>query len=267
MSRGPSWRLRFIDIDNSFTITTDNSDTMGGMVIRAPKGETEGYYVPKGNTSVIESMFGIGSANYPDIVEAINFNNEYGLWISAPPGTSAEYPSYYGGTYITSRGLFPFYHCTDKSDPGYTIGLSIGSEKDFDDSANPADVSIRLSDATNSKGIIQGTILISGISKEVYQKLDTIEFNYWGNGTYAPKGLYTYKVQKTSGDGYVAKLFCLNSDGEIVKASDGAEILCGFVTEVVDPNTNITHIELIFGKRLEGTAVPQMANGRQALHS
>lgn len=248
MSRGPSWRLRFIDIDSSFTITTDNSDTMGGMVIRAPKGETEGYYVPKGNASVIESMFGIGSANYPDIVEAINFNQEYGIWLSAPPGTSAEYPSYYGGTYITSRGLFQFYHCTDKTDPGYTIGLNIGSEKDFDKTAIPAEVEIKLSDATNTKGIIQGTIVIKNITKEIFQKLETIEFSYWGNGNYAPKGIYSYKVQKTSGDGYVAKLYCLNSDGEAIKDSNGKEIVCGFITEFVDSNTNVTTYKIHIGK-------------------
>ena len=254
MSRGPSWRLRFIDIDSSFTITTDNSDTMGGMVIRAPKGETEGYYVPKGNTSVIESMFGIGSADWPDISEAIAFNQEFGIWLSAPPGTSADYPSYYGGTYITSNGLFPFYHCSDKTDPGYKIGLAIGAEKDYDDGATPASVSVILSDATNSKGIIQGTIIVSGLSKNIFQKLQNIEFNYWGNGSYAPKGIYTYEVNKTSGDGYVAILYCLNNEGERVKDSSGAEVVCGFVTESVDPSTNVTTYNLLIGKATVGSS-------------
>lgn len=101
MGRGPSWRLKFIDIDTSFTITTDTGDICGYMVIRAPAGNTEPMYFPAGNAQAIEAVYGVATADWPDIEQATAFNAEYGLFISAPPGTSDEYPSYFGGKYIT----------------------------------------------------------------------------------------------------------------------------------------------------------------------
>lgn len=244
MGRGPSWRLQFIDIDSSFTITTSNSDIIGYMVVRAPKGEEEGYFFPAGNTSAIEAMIGIPTADWPDIGEAEAFNAEYGLYVSAPPGTSADYPSYYGGLYLTSVGEFPFYKVTDKSEPGYIIGIKSGAEKDFDDTANPVQVTVALSDMTDANNPVQGTIMMSGISPAVYDKLNKIDFNYWGNGTYAPKGTYTYKVEKTDGDGFVAKLFCLDSDGVAVKV-DGTPVCCGFIVETIDADYNTTYTAYI----------------------
>ena len=214
------------------------------MVVRAPKGEEEGYFFPAGNTAAIEAMIGIPTADWTDIGEAEAFNAEYGLYISAPPGTSAEYPSYYGGVYLTSVGKFPFYKVTDKSDPGYIIGLKSGSEKDFDDSTTGVNIDVTLSDMVDPQNPVQGTIAMSNISPAVYDKLNKIDFNYWGNGTYAPKGNYTYKVEKTDGDGYVAKLYCLDADGAVVKV-DGAPVVCGFIVQAVDANYNITYTAYI----------------------
>ena len=79
MGRGPSWRLKFIDIDTSFTITTDTGDICGYMVIRAPAGNTEPMYFPAGNAQAIEAVYGVATADWPDIEQATAFNAEYGL--------------------------------------------------------------------------------------------------------------------------------------------------------------------------------------------
>ena len=88
-----SFRLQFIDIDASCTINTTEAAVKGYITVRAPKGTTEAMYFNYGNEKAINAMIGLPTANWIDIYEAIAFNQEYGLYISAPPGTSAEYPS------------------------------------------------------------------------------------------------------------------------------------------------------------------------------
>src|SRR5574344_2720940 len=100
-----SFRLQFIDVDESYTINTTESAIKGFMVVRAPKGTTEAMYFPYGNEKTINAMIGLQTANWPDLYEAIAFNTEYGLYISAPPGAAQNYPSYYGGVYLTTSGL------------------------------------------------------------------------------------------------------------------------------------------------------------------
>jgi hypothetical protein len=81
---------------------------------------------------------GVGSAHWPDLLEAKAFNQEYPIYISAPPGTSAAYPSYLGGFYITSRGLYKFYNVTDileladNSGNAYQVKVKPGRETEFD---------------------------------------------------------------------------------------------------------------------------------------
>ena len=142
MGRGPSWRLKFIDIDTSFTITTDTGDICGYMVIRAPAGNTEPMYFPAGNAEAIEAVYGVATADWPDIEQATAFNAEYGLFISAPPGTSDEYPSYFGGKYITSKGNFDFYRVTDKETPNYWAAIPVEKEDIYDKALIPSAMSV-----------------------------------------------------------------------------------------------------------------------------
>lgn len=118
-----SWRFIFIDENESFTISTTQTTIIGYCVIRAPKGTTEATFFEAGNASAIQAMIGLGTSDWPDVKEAIAFNNGYGLWISAPPGSGEGYGSYYGGTYITTKGLKDFYKVEDKDEPNYsTLG-------------------------------------------------------------------------------------------------------------------------------------------------
>ena len=248
MGRGPSWRLKFIDIDTSFTITTDTGDICGYMVIRAPAGNTEPMYFPAGNAEAIDAVYGVATADWPDIEQATAFNAEYGLFISAPPGTSDEYPSYFGGKYITSKGNFDFYRVTEKEAPNYWAAIPAEKEDTYDATLTPSTMSITLPEVEDKEGVAtvtkQGSVTFTGIPADVFSKLTNLDFNYWGNGTVCPAGLYTYKVGSMSKG--IAEIYCLDEDGvEVTK--EGAKIICGSVEKVKNPDTKVITYNLTFG--------------------
>ena len=248
MGRGPSWRLKFIDIDTSFTITTDTGDICGYMVIRAPAGNTEPMYFPAGNAEAIEAVYGVATADWPDIEQATAFNAEYGLFISAPPGTSDEYPSYFGGKYITSKGNFDFYRVTEKEAPNYWAAIPVEKENTYDAALTPSIMSVTLPKVEDKEGVAtvtkQGSVTFTGIPADVFSKLTNLDFNYWGNGTVCPAGLYTYKVGPMSKG--IAEIYCLDEDGvEVTK--EGAKIICGSVEKVKNPDTKVITYNLTFG--------------------
>ena len=248
MGRGPSWRLKFIDIDTSFTITTDTGDICGYMVIRAPAGNTEPMYFPAGNAEAIEAVYGVATADWPDIEQATAFNAEYGLFISAPPGTSDEYPSYFGGKYITSKGNFDFYRVTEKEAPNYWAAIPAEKEDTYDATLTPSTMSITLPEVEDKEGVVtvtkQGSVTFTGIPADVFSKLTNLDFSYWGNGTVCPAGLYTYKVGPMSKG--IAEIYCLDEDGvEVTK--EGAKIICGSVEKVKNPDTKVITYNLTFG--------------------
>jgi hypothetical protein len=133
-----SWRLKFIDIDSSFAITEAVSPINGYIAARAPKGTQRATYFTQNNEEAIDALMGVGSAHWPDLLEAKAFNQEYPIYISAPPGQSAAYPSYLGGFYITSRGMHKFYNVTDMQELADNVGNAFqakvvpGEEDDFD---------------------------------------------------------------------------------------------------------------------------------------
>lgn len=111
-----TWRCIFIDIDESFVIRTQDEKVIGFMACRAPKGNTRATYFPSGNAGAIDALMGVGSSNWPDLLEAKAFNEEYPLYISAPAGDSKAYPSYLGGFYLTRNGLYKFYRVKSKDE-------------------------------------------------------------------------------------------------------------------------------------------------------
>jgi len=135
-----SWRLKFIDIDNSFVLSTNESQINGYIVARAPKGTQRATYFPQGSAQAIDALMGVGSAHWPDLLEAKSFNAEYPLYISAPPGTSNAYPSELGGFYVTKNGIYKFYGITDKQELAENVGNAFkvkvqpGREQYFDSS-------------------------------------------------------------------------------------------------------------------------------------
>lgn len=230
-----SWRLLFVDIDSSFSVSTESSTIKGYMVVRAPKGETSPYYFEKGNMTAIYAMIGVPTANWPDLYEAKAFNQEYGLYISAPAGSSKKYPSYFGGAYITSKGLIDFYNVTGKDVIDYTQMVQVG----FEDAqgykkttvnviVNPKGVGGASGYALNGK--IDGTkdniaLYITGIDSKQWASIQEIGINYWGDETSGfNEGTYYYSVNKVD-----HKLYVENAEDEAV-----TDYYCGVWVKAAD---------------------------------
>lgn len=124
-----SWRFIFLEENESFTVSTEDSKIVGYVACRAPKGTTSAMFFPPNNESLINAMIGYGGATYPDIDEAIAFNSSYGLYISAPPGNNSNY----GGFYITKRGLANFYNVKDVSDDAILAGTPLAKLDNIED--------------------------------------------------------------------------------------------------------------------------------------
>ena len=230
-----SWRLLFVDIDSSFSVSTESSTIKGYMVVRAPKGETSPYYFEKGNMTAIYAMIGVPTANWPDLYEAEAFNQEYGLYISAPAGSSKKYPSYFGGAYITSKGLIDFYNVTGKDVIDYTQMVQVG----FEDAQGYKKTTVNV--IVNPKGVggasgypsngkIDGTkdniaLYITGIEAKQWASIQEMGINYWGDETSGFKeGTYYYYVNKVD-----HKLYVENADGEAV-----TDYYCGVWVKAAD---------------------------------
>lgn len=234
-----SWRLLFVDIDSSFSVSTESSTIKGYMVVRAPKGEKSPYYFEKGNMEAIYAMVGVPTANWPDLYEAEAFNQEYGLYISAPAGSSTKYPSYFGGAYVTKKGLIDFYNVTGKDVVDYTQMVQVGFEtaQGYSKAANvnvivnPNGVASSTTSGYKIGSEIDGTkdniaLYITGIDASVWAQVQEMAINYWGDDTSGfNEGVYYYSVNKTD-----HKLYVEDSDGEAVtdyycgvwiKAADG----------------------------------------------
>jgi hypothetical protein len=179
-----SFRLKFIDIDSSYTAPVVDSTVKGFFVVRAPKGNAQAVYFGAGSTEVIESMIGVGTAHWTDINEAVIFNKEYGCWISAPAGTSKEYPSYFGGIYLTKHGVFPFYQVQDKEEPNFLTAIVAGSEPLFQPSFNLNSSYMEITTLSDTKNTVktQGVLNIKEVSNQVISSLSKLELDYWGNG-------------------------------------------------------------------------------------
>lgn len=172
-----SFRLKFIDVDESFSTATVEAPIKGFMICRAPKGTTEATYFPYGNEKTINAMIGLQTANWPDLYEAIAFNTEYGLYISAPPGTASNYASYYGGVYLTAKSMFYYWRVDDKDEPSYEIQLYPGYEgADYDDSLPDSAWNIA---SINYTDTTQGVITISNIAPSLMAKINYFNFTCW----------------------------------------------------------------------------------------
>lgn len=230
-----SWRLLFVDIDSSFSVSTESSTIKGYMVVRAPKGETSPYYFEKGNMTAIYAMIGVPTANWPDLYEAEAFNQEYGLYISAPAGSSKKYPSYFGGAYITSKGLIDFYNVTGKDVIDYTQMVQVGFEDAQGYKKTTANVIVNPKGVGGSSGYalngkIDGTkdniaLYITGIDAKQWASTQEIGINYWGDETSGfNEGTYYYSVNKVD-----HKLYVENADGEAV-----TDYYCGVWVKAAD---------------------------------
>jgi len=175
-----SWRFNFITDDESFDVPVPDTNKKGFMVVRAPKGTTAGLYVPKNSPNVIKSMLGDTSADWKDIQELVDYNQQFGCWVSAPPGSSAAYPSLFGGSYLTSRGIFAFRTEPDKTNLSYEVNAGIGTEQAGLSVA--ANTVLAAGLAGIDLNVSANEIVISGIGADLAKLLIGIDFIYWPNG-------------------------------------------------------------------------------------
>lgn len=167
-----SFRFQFIDLDESYTISTARTNISGYIGIRAPKGLKEAQLFTQGNEKHIRAMIGIPTAHWPDIAEAIAFNNGYDLYISAPPGNGAGYSSYFGGKYITKDGVLDYWHVSDGDNPNFEIAIPFLNEKNYIDSLNNSELALELNDSTSNV-----ELHFSNISKKVFERTSFINFD------------------------------------------------------------------------------------------
>ena len=170
-----SWRLKFIDIDESYTISTTVSPIKGWIACRAPKGNTEAQYFSPGSSSAIDAMCGLGTAHWPDLLEAKAFNAEYGVYISAPPGfdPDGEYPSKLGGCYVTKTGVYKFYDVADRDSIDYVADISPEDEAtQYNSTVTNSNIRLGYDDATQTY-----TLSIEGIPSKVLDKTLAIDFD------------------------------------------------------------------------------------------
>lgn len=97
-----SYRLTINNYDLSTSDIEQTTDFCGYTVIDAPKGPATPIRISANGSARIQDLFGVPTKDYPEIYEAISFNNSYDLYVSAPY-EEAEVPY----AVITSEGIFP----------------------------------------------------------------------------------------------------------------------------------------------------------------
>ncbi len=204
-----TWRFEFVDINKSIVPEENESSWIGFATIRAPKGTTAARYIPAHNPKMIEQMFGYASADWPDLYEVLDFNNEYGLYISAPTVDTVEYPNYYGGVYFTKNGFIPMYRVTNKKAPNWEMSLSPGREMMTLNTFKNSKFELKALNAPGNQAVIK----ITGVDPMVFQKTNYIDFEW------SKKGIFRYRLDKVNG-------FIL-ADSSSVPDTNGQQVVCG----------------------------------------
>lgn len=75
-----SYRITTNEIDRSQTLIP-NINNVGAMAVRSGRGPVDPVFISAGQEQRIIDLFGAPDANYPDIIEAIEFNKVAPLWI------------------------------------------------------------------------------------------------------------------------------------------------------------------------------------------
>lgn len=176
MASNASWRFSFTDVDSSLVEKVSKDEVIGAMAIRSPKGPLTPRLFAAGNGTAIKEYYGAPNANWPDIFEAIDFNKSYPLYISAPAGSSASFPSYYGGIYLTDNGTENFYNVSNVDSVEYLKAVLADTEATVDVEFAPFESVQKNFDKTTTIAFV-----ISGIKTASWSKTDQIGLEYWGN--------------------------------------------------------------------------------------
>ena len=83
-------RIIINQVDSSSVSLAEDTTVTGFTVVKAPKGPITPVYIPAAGTSKFKDIFGTATSDYPDLFEVSSYNNEYGVYVSAPYTTLTE---------------------------------------------------------------------------------------------------------------------------------------------------------------------------------
>ena len=183
-----SWRFNFAVENNSSSPQEEVSTAaIGFTVARTEKGTVEPYYFPVGSEQEIKIMFGAAGIDYPDLEEAIYFNNSHPVYISGPAGGTSKVPSYYGGIYVSKYGIFNFYKVEDKTAPNYLANVTTDELGTTFNSGNVATKSAKVVASQECDNFV-----IENISKTVFDLMTKVTLKKGDN-------IYEYYLDKDKG--------------------------------------------------------------------
>ncbi len=234
-------RIIFRDVDESAYISGGQTSLIGGTVVKAPRGIAVPTLFAKGSSQAIKYMLGSPSKDYPDIQEAIEFNNVYSLYISAPPGVKTNLTNYYGGVYLTTEGsVEEFYKVIDPEEPGFDIEVIAAGSSPF------AGTSTKAAYASQ-------TITISGIDSSYFEtnRVSNIYVTYPtldGNGDEVIGQTTSVKLKLGVGGAIVTDETTPVDVGDLVLADNAYSIVLAGNASVADFNlTALGDLDVFLG--------------------
>lgn len=97
-----SWRISVLLNDQS-AITRPSIGSVGATVVKSEKGPEAPIFFAPGQSARIRSIYGEPSAFHASVWDAIQYNNQFPLWISAPSSYT-----FHGGVIVRPAGTTPF---------------------------------------------------------------------------------------------------------------------------------------------------------------
>jgi hypothetical protein len=102
-----SWRIKVQNFDRS-QVPAVAERKSGAMVIKAPKGPNTPMRFPKGSSDYIRDTFGDPSPAYPQIWEALEYNQYGPIWLSSPYAVADGKEDLLPGVMVTSTAVTAF---------------------------------------------------------------------------------------------------------------------------------------------------------------
>jgi hypothetical protein len=215
-----SWRLTINEIDRSSTVIPVVGKT-GAMVIRSDKGPMEPVYISQTDEQRIYDLFGYPSPSFPDVWNAVEFNKEAPIWVSAPFGTLDTS----GGVEVTSTGTSQFASAglTESDISSYTFG----GVSDYFVLVNRAPSASEYLRVKISFTPADGTLGTPAMFDIMLQKYD---LDSWKDVE-----TYTVSLTKTAKDGFGKNIYIENvlEDNDYIRVivNDSANVGNGFVDD------------------------------------
>jgi hypothetical protein len=100
-----SWRTTVLFDNRSGKSLPSAGAGIGATVIRATRGTLEPTYFSIGETQKMVNIFGLPTKNNPELLEALEYNNSYPIWVSAPSTNGSKGAVSFGPSGSSSLGF------------------------------------------------------------------------------------------------------------------------------------------------------------------